>query len=380
MEVAREAAALLLLRAHRELAGAAALLLDALEQAVERAGQAVDLLDRVVAAQLQRRRLGGVDRLDLGSIRRSSGRKRRWSIHRFVQSVSTIASARIRNSQRWSLRAEVEARGDARGEQREREQHDVRRDDLAYEGVVAACHAWSVHGSECARSGQMGSPPHIGRRRQVETADEASIRQAAAPELPHEHLGLGLRRGARVGAPARLGSGRPAAADALHFLKYESRPVSGVLSDGFGRRADPQDQGADRGGGPARRSTICVRTATGSAVIVDVREQHEFEEAHLPGAVHVPRGHLESRIEGAVRDRSQRVILYCASGNRSALRRRTRCSDLLGYEDVASMTRRHHALEGPRLRGRGPARAHRRAARALLAPPAACRRSASRAS
>ena len=35
-------------------------------------------------------------------------------------------------------------------------------------------------------------------------------------------------------------------------------------------------------------------------VIVDVREQHEFEEAHLPGAVHVPRGHLESRIEGAV--------------------------------------------------------------------------------
>ena len=39
------------------------------------------------------------------------------------------------------------------------------------------------------------------------------------------------------------------------------------------------------------------------AVIVDVREQHEFEEAHLPGAVHVPRGHLESRIEGAVADK-----------------------------------------------------------------------------
>ena len=35
-------------------------------------------------------------------------------------------------------------------------------------------------------------------------------------------------------------------------------------------------------------------------VIVDVREQHEFEQSHLPGAVHVPRGHLESRIEGAV--------------------------------------------------------------------------------
>ena len=48
------------------------------------------------------------------------------------------------------------------------------------------------------------------------------------------------------------------------------------------------------------------------AVIVDVREQHEFEEAHLPGAVHVPRGHLEQRIEGAAPDRSSHVILYCA--------------------------------------------------------------------
>jgi molybdopterin/thiamine biosynthesis adenylyltransferase len=71
-------------------------------------------------------------------------------------------------------------------------------------------------------------------------------------------------------------------------------------------------------------------------VIVDVREQHEFEEAHLPGAVHVPRGHLESRIEGSAPDKSQRVILYCASGNRSALAAHT-MHDLLGYEDVASM-------------------------------------------
>jgi molybdopterin/thiamine biosynthesis adenylyltransferase/rhodanese-related sulfurtransferase len=72
------------------------------------------------------------------------------------------------------------------------------------------------------------------------------------------------------------------------------------------------------------------------AVIVDVREQHEFEESHVPGAVHVPRGHLESRIEGAVSDRSKRVILYCASGNRSALAAHT-LQELLGYEDVASM-------------------------------------------
>ncbi|MGI9082364.1 MAG: rhodanese-like domain-containing protein, partial [Thermoleophilaceae bacterium] len=71
-------------------------------------------------------------------------------------------------------------------------------------------------------------------------------------------------------------------------------------------------------------------------VIVDVREQHEFEEAHLPGAKHVPRGHLESRIEGAAKDRSARVVLYCASGNRSALAAHTLKQEL-GYENVESM-------------------------------------------
>jgi len=72
-------------------------------------------------------------------------------------------------------------------------------------------------------------------------------------------------------------------------------------------------------------------------VVVDVREQQEFEESHLPGAKHVPRGHLESRIEGAAGDRSARVVLYCASGNRSALAART-LQEELGYENVESMT------------------------------------------
>jgi molybdopterin/thiamine biosynthesis adenylyltransferase/rhodanese-related sulfurtransferase len=72
------------------------------------------------------------------------------------------------------------------------------------------------------------------------------------------------------------------------------------------------------------------------AVLVDVREQHEFDESHLPGALHVPRGHLESRIEAAVPDRSSKVVLYCASGARSAYAADT-LEKLLGYEDVASM-------------------------------------------
>jgi molybdopterin/thiamine biosynthesis adenylyltransferase len=73
------------------------------------------------------------------------------------------------------------------------------------------------------------------------------------------------------------------------------------------------------------------------AVVVDVRETHEFESGHLPGAKHVPRGYLESRIEGVVPDHDEHVILYCASGQRSALAAHT-LRELLGYEHVESMT------------------------------------------
>jgi molybdopterin/thiamine biosynthesis adenylyltransferase/rhodanese-related sulfurtransferase len=74
-----------------------------------------------------------------------------------------------------------------------------------------------------------------------------------------------------------------------------------------------------------------------NVVVVDVRETDEWDAGHVPGARHVPRGHLESRIEGAAPDRSQRVVLYCASGNRSALAAKTLRDDL-GYQHVESMT------------------------------------------
>ena len=73
------------------------------------------------------------------------------------------------------------------------------------------------------------------------------------------------------------------------------------------------------------------------ATVVDVREPEEWGAGHIPGADHVPKSYLESRIEGAVPDRSQHVILYCASGNRSAWAARTLIDDL-GYEHVESMT------------------------------------------
>src|SRR5215218_11288835 len=72
-------------------------------------------------------------------------------------------------------------------------------------------------------------------------------------------------------------------------------------------------------------------------VLIDVRENEEWDAGHIPGAKHVPRGYLESRIEGAVPDRSANIVLYCASGNRSALAAHT-LSELMGYEHVSSMT------------------------------------------
>ena len=45
-------------------------------------------------------------------------------------------------------------------------------------------------------------------------------------------------------------------------------------------------------------------------VLVDVREKVEWNEGHIPGAIHVPRGYLELQIEEAVPDKSKTVMLY----------------------------------------------------------------------
>ena len=81
-----------------------------------------------------------------------------------------------------------------------------------------------------------------------------------------------------------------------------------------------------------------VREQVGNgAVIVDVREPEEWGAGHIPGAIHVPKSYLESRIEGAVPDHEKHVVLYCASGNRSAWAARTLLDDL-GFSNVESMT------------------------------------------
>jgi molybdopterin/thiamine biosynthesis adenylyltransferase/rhodanese-related sulfurtransferase len=73
----------------------------------------------------------------------------------------------------------------------------------------------------------------------------------------------------------------------------------------------------------------------GGAAWVDVRRHDEWDEGYIPGAIHIPRGSLESRIESRVPDRTTPIVLYCATGERSALAAKTLTE--LGYERPVSL-------------------------------------------
>ncbi len=70
--------------------------------------------------------------------------------------------------------------------------------------------------------------------------------------------------------------------------------------------------------------------------LLDVREREEYREGHLDGALSLPRGFLEMRVEETVPDKSAPVIAYCAGGVRSLIAARTLKE--MGYENVVSMS------------------------------------------
>src|SRR2546421_1125689 len=72
-----------------------------------------------------------------------------------------------------------------------------------------------------------------------------------------------------------------------------------------------------------------------AAVVLDVREPDEYEQGAIPGALHIPRGQLESNIEARVTDRSTPLIVHCAGGTRSAFAAKT--LEEMGYTDVVSV-------------------------------------------
>jgi molybdopterin/thiamine biosynthesis adenylyltransferase/rhodanese-related sulfurtransferase len=76
--------------------------------------------------------------------------------------------------------------------------------------------------------------------------------------------------------------------------------------------------------------------ASGDAVLVDTREPHERQQSYIADSTLIPPAEVVDRIAEVAPDTSQRVLLYCASGNRSA-RAASRLKDELGYENVANV-------------------------------------------
>ena len=77
-------------------------------------------------------------------------------------------------------------------------------------------------------------------------------------------------------------------------------------------------------------------TRDGKATVLDVREKEEYREGHLQGAVSLPRGFLEMRVEETVPDKQTPIIAYCAGGTRSLIAARTLKE--MGYTNVVSMS------------------------------------------
>ncbi|MDX6566235.1 MAG: sulfur-carrier protein adenylyltransferase/sulfurtransferase, partial [Gaiellales bacterium] len=67
-------------------------------------------------------------------------------------------------------------------------------------------------------------------------------------------------------------------------------------------------------------------------LVIDVRELDEYEQGAIPGSLHIPRGRIESRIEGLVPDRDTPIVVSCESGARSAFA--ARALGELGYRNV----------------------------------------------
>ena len=78
-----------------------------------------------------------------------------------------------------------------------------------------------------------------------------------------------------------------------------------------------------------------AETRQSGATFLDVRELDEYEQGTIPGAIFIPRGHLEAQIENKIPDKAAPVVVYCAGGMRSAFAADTLTQ--LGYTDVVSM-------------------------------------------
>jgi rhodanese-related sulfurtransferase len=82
-------------------------------------------------------------------------------------------------------------------------------------------------------------------------------------------------------------------------------------------------------------SDAALKARSGDAVIIDVRDKHEFDENHIPDALNMSRGTIEFEVEEKFPDRNTTIICHCGGGGRSALAAES--LQKMGYKNVRSM-------------------------------------------
>ena len=78
-----------------------------------------------------------------------------------------------------------------------------------------------------------------------------------------------------------------------------------------------------------------TKSKSGEAAIVDVREKDEWDEEHIPNAIHMSRGTIELDIEEKIPDLNEMIVCHCGGGGRSALAAQS--LQKMGYKNVRSM-------------------------------------------
>jgi len=84
-----------------------------------------------------------------------------------------------------------------------------------------------------------------------------------------------------------------------------------------------------------RPTDAAAKMKSGDTVIVDVREQDEWDQGHIPDAIHINRGMLELDIEERVPDLNTTIVCHCGGGGRGALAAES--LQKMGYKNVRSM-------------------------------------------
>lgn len=125
-------------------------------------------------------------------------------------------------------------------------------------------------------------------------------------------LGIGLTFGGCATAPEKAPKAAPEAKTAKELVAEARKDICEISVSEAKERLDK-----------------------GGHLFLDCREPKEFKMGHIPGAMNIPRGLLEFKIDKKVPDRNAKILVYCKSGGRGCLSVCALCR--MGYKNVANM-------------------------------------------